>query len=42
MPELPKGPTKKILYRKLRDYYENRIARAKDPESLKWVRTTGS
>ena len=41
MPELPKGPTKKILYRKLRDYYENRIARAKDPESLKWVRSTG-
>jgi acyl-CoA synthetase (AMP-forming)/AMP-acid ligase II len=42
MPELPKGPTKKILYRKLRDYYENRIAQAKDPETLKWVRSTGN
>ena len=26
MPELPKGPTKKILYRVLRDYYERRLA----------------
>jgi acyl-CoA synthetase (AMP-forming)/AMP-acid ligase II len=26
MPELPKGPTKKILHRRLRDYYESRLA----------------
>jgi len=26
MPELPKGPTKKILHRELRDYYEKRLA----------------
>jgi len=38
MPELPKGPTKKILYRKLRDYYESSLAKPKDPEGLKWVR----
>jgi acyl-CoA synthetase (AMP-forming)/AMP-acid ligase II len=37
MPELPKGPTKKILYRKLRDYYERRLANSEDPEGLKWV-----
>ena len=41
--ELPKGPTKKILYRKLREYYETQILKAKDPESLKWVRgSTGA
>ncbi|GAC1437044.1 MAG: AMP-binding protein [Terriglobales bacterium] len=37
MPELPKGPTKKILHRKLRDYYERRLANSEDPEGLKWV-----
>jgi acyl-CoA synthetase (AMP-forming)/AMP-acid ligase II len=37
MPELPKGPTKKILYRMLRDYYERRLANSEDPEGLKWV-----
>lgn len=37
MPELPKGPTKKILYRVLRDYYERRLANSQDPEGLKWV-----
>jgi acyl-CoA synthetase (AMP-forming)/AMP-acid ligase II len=37
MPELPKGPTKKILYRVLRDYYERRVANSEDPEGLKWV-----
>lgn len=37
MPELPKGPTKKILYRLLRDYYERRLANSEDPEGLKWV-----
>jgi acyl-CoA synthetase (AMP-forming)/AMP-acid ligase II len=43
MPELPKGPTKKILYRKLRDYYESRLSKPKDPEGLRWVRgSTGS
>ena len=43
MPELPKGPTKKILYRKLRDYYETHLAKPKDPEGLKWVRgSTGA
>jgi acyl-coenzyme A synthetase/AMP-(fatty) acid ligase len=25
MPELPKGPTKKILHRELRDYYQQRL-----------------
>jgi len=39
--ELPKGPTKKILYRKLRDYYDAQI-KAKDAESLKWVRGSTS
>ena len=37
MQELPKGPTKKILYRLLRDYYERRLANSEDPEGLKWV-----
>jgi len=37
MPELPKGPTKKILHRELRDYYERRLANSEDPEGLKWV-----
>lgn len=37
MPELPKGPTKKILYRVLRDYYGRRLANSEDPEGLKWV-----
>jgi acyl-CoA synthetase (AMP-forming)/AMP-acid ligase II len=37
MPELPKGPTKKILYRVLRDYYGRRVANSEDPEGLKWV-----
>lgn len=37
MPELPKGPTKKILHRVLRDYYERRLAMSEDAESLKWV-----
>ena len=35
--ELPKGPTKKILYRVLRDYYERRLGNSEDPEALKWV-----
>lgn len=42
MPELPKGPTKKILYRVLRDYYGRRIANSEDPEGLKWVLGTQS
>ena len=37
MPELPKGPTKKILHRQLRDYYQTRLANSEDPEGLKWV-----
>jgi len=37
IPELPKGPTKKILYRVLRDYYGRRVANSEDPEGLKWV-----
>jgi acyl-CoA synthetase (AMP-forming)/AMP-acid ligase II len=37
MPELPKGPTKKILYRVLRDYYLQRLSNSEDPEGLKWV-----
>jgi len=37
MPELPKGPTKKILYRVLRDYYGRRLSNSEDPENLKWV-----
>ncbi len=37
MPELPKGPTKKILHRLLRDYYEKRLANSEDMETLKWV-----
>ena len=37
MPEIPKGPTKKILHRALRDYYEHRLANSEDPEGLKWV-----
>jgi acyl-CoA synthetase (AMP-forming)/AMP-acid ligase II len=37
MPELPKGPTKKILYRVLREYYERRLANSEDPEGLKWI-----
>ena len=37
MPELPKGPTKKILYRKLRDYYQGRLSNSEDIEGLKWV-----
>lgn len=37
MPELPKGPTKKILHRLLREYYEKRLANSEDMETLKWV-----
>ena len=37
MPELPKGPTKKILHRQLREYYQKRLANSEDPEGLKWV-----
>ena len=37
MPELPKGPTKKILYRALRDYYGHRLANSENPEGLRWV-----
>ena len=37
MPELPKGPTKKILYRNIREYYERRLANSEDTEGLKWV-----
>ncbi len=37
MPELPKGPTKKILHRELRDYYQQRLSNGEDPEGLKWV-----
>ena len=35
MPELPKGPTKKILHRELRDYYQSRLVNSADSESLK-------
>ncbi len=31
MPELPKGPTKKILHRELRDYYQKRLAHTEGP-----------
>jgi acyl-CoA synthetase (AMP-forming)/AMP-acid ligase II len=31
MPELPKGPTKKILHRKLRDYYSERLVNSANP-----------
>lgn len=37
MPELPKGPTKKVLYRVLREYYGRRLSNSEDPEGLKWV-----
>ena len=37
MPELPKGPTKKILYRVLREYYEGRLSNSEDTEGLKWA-----
>jgi long-chain acyl-CoA synthetase len=37
MPDLPKGPTKKILHRELRDYYQRRLLNSEDPEGLKWV-----
>ena len=37
MDELPKGPTKKILYRVLREYYERRLDNSQDPEALKWT-----
>jgi acyl-CoA synthetase (AMP-forming)/AMP-acid ligase II len=33
MPELPKGPTKKILHRQLRDYYERRLANTANPKA---------
>jgi acyl-CoA synthetase (AMP-forming)/AMP-acid ligase II len=33
MPELPKGPTKKILHRELRDYYRRRLSNNDDAES---------
>jgi acyl-CoA synthetase (AMP-forming)/AMP-acid ligase II len=38
MPELPKGPTKKILYRKLRDYYQTHLAKSPAADGVKWVR----
>ncbi len=34
MPELPKGPTKKILHRRLRDYYESRLTNSEDSEHV--------
>lgn len=37
MPDLPKGPSKKILHRQLRDYYQRRLLNSQDPEGLKWV-----
>jgi acyl-CoA synthetase (AMP-forming)/AMP-acid ligase II len=37
MAELPKGPTKKILYNALREYYERRLGDSQDPEALKWA-----
>src|SRR5215469_743596 len=37
MLDLPKGPTKKILHRELRDYYQRRLLNSEDPEGLKWV-----
>ncbi len=37
MPELPKGPTKKILHRRLRDYYESQLANRERAEGSKWV-----
>ena len=33
MPELPKGPTKKILHRELRDYYQKRLANSGSTEA---------
>jgi acyl-CoA synthetase (AMP-forming)/AMP-acid ligase II len=30
MPELPKGPTKKILHRQLRDYYQERLTNSEE------------
>ena len=42
MPELPKGPTKKILHRAVRDYYEKQLSNNAEPESLKWVVETRS
>ena len=37
LPELPKGPAKKILHRVLREYYDHRLANSEDAEALKWV-----
>jgi len=37
MLDLPKGPSKKILHRELRDYYQRRLLNSEDPEGLKWV-----
>jgi acyl-CoA synthetase (AMP-forming)/AMP-acid ligase II len=37
MPELPKGPTKKVLYRVLREYYERHLFDRQDPEAMKWA-----
>ena len=34
MPELPKGPTKKILHRELRDYYQKRLANSENSAGL--------
>ena len=42
MPELPKGPTKKILHRRLRDYYESRLANPQGQEKPKWVQSSTS
>jgi len=34
MPELPKGPTKKILHRQLRDYYHERFVNSEDTQRV--------
>ena len=40
MPELPKGPTKKILHRELRDYYQRRLVNSEYSADLNWVSGT--
>ncbi len=37
MPELPKGPTKKILHRELRDYYQRKLSSSEDSARSTWA-----
>ena len=37
MPELPKGPTKKILHRAVRDYYQERLSNSAERDGPKWI-----